>query len=466
MGAVAASLSFGGTTGVGVAIGAAVAKNRIGFDESDAADAAEVQAYVDDCSIDTSGALTQDAIATQIISAIVLAGSAAMAGGGTTGVAASGAGVRAENKIKTLVKAYIDGDGSDGIEANEKATITATSVAASIAASFGTVGVSLSGAGAHALNVILTDTNAAIENPIDPHVDVEGSVAVTAQDTSTINSDVGAASISATVGWFNAGTISTAASQASNTINNQVHAYLASLTVAAGTAATDHLTVRAIETASINSHAQASALAAGASLFGGVTLAEGMAHATGTVLTSAKAFVDQSTASAGGDLNVQALSTTKADVDVGTSAISSGIAKGGSLATATVTSTVEAYIGAGSDIDATGGNVLVEAISEGDADAAAFGVAGGILSVGVSLANAIVRPTLSAHVMGSGTTVHAAAESQSAPATTWTPTVPSRRVGRRQTPLPPPVRYSGSTPRTWLRSQRRRSKAMWRAGRR
>ncbi|MDZ4252170.1 MAG: hypothetical protein U1A72_06305, partial [Sulfuritalea sp.] len=81
------------------------------------ASALEAQAYIKNSSVTASGALTLDADSTASISAIVVAGSGALAGGGSTGLALSGAGVYAENRIKTYVKAYIDGDGSTGISA-------------------------------------------------------------------------------------------------------------------------------------------------------------------------------------------------------------------------------------------------------------------------------------------------------------------------------------------------------------
>ena len=107
---VAASAAIsGGAVGVGASIGAAVAKNFIGFEADGTESRAEISAYVMDSSIDTEGDLTQTALASQTIASTVLSGSAALAAGGV-GVAASGSGVLAENKIAVDVLAYIDGD--------------------------------------------------------------------------------------------------------------------------------------------------------------------------------------------------------------------------------------------------------------------------------------------------------------------------------------------------------------------
>ena len=73
-----------------------------------------MQAYLKDTAVQASGDLTQSAVARQTVNSVVLAGSAALAAGGTTGVGVSGSGVYAENKIGVDVKSYIDGDRSTG----------------------------------------------------------------------------------------------------------------------------------------------------------------------------------------------------------------------------------------------------------------------------------------------------------------------------------------------------------------
>ena len=100
---VSAAVSGGGAVGVGVSIGAAVARNLIG----DGITAPiEVLAYSENSSILAGGSLTQSATSSQSIFAGVGAGSAAIAVGGTVGVGASGAGVFTENKVSAHIKAY------------------------------------------------------------------------------------------------------------------------------------------------------------------------------------------------------------------------------------------------------------------------------------------------------------------------------------------------------------------------
>ena len=66
----------------------------------DPANAADVQAYLSNSSVTTSGALTVDAHASETIDSIALSGAAALGGGGTTGVAVSVAGVLTENRFQ------------------------------------------------------------------------------------------------------------------------------------------------------------------------------------------------------------------------------------------------------------------------------------------------------------------------------------------------------------------------------
>jgi hypothetical protein len=56
--------------------------------------------------------LTLDSNSQQSINAIVVAAAVGIGGGSSTGVGVSAAGSYAESKIKTDVKAYIDGDGA------------------------------------------------------------------------------------------------------------------------------------------------------------------------------------------------------------------------------------------------------------------------------------------------------------------------------------------------------------------
>ena len=131
----------------------------------------EIQSYVRNSSIHASGDLTADAVASKSINSTVLAGAVALAGGGKLGLALSGAGVYAENNISSDVRAFINGDGSDGIASN--------------------------------------------------------SISLVADDSSTINSIAGAASVAGSVGGKAGVSVSIGLSLAFNTVDNQVEAYIA-----------------------------------------------------------------------------------------------------------------------------------------------------------------------------------------------------------------------------------------------
>ena len=111
-----------------------------------------------------------DALSNQRVDAIVVAGAAAIAGG-TVAVGLAGAGASSENRIGADVRAYIDGDGASGISvdsvalnADDMSTINADTGAVSVAASFGMFGASVSVGVALAANEIDNQVEAYIKN--------------------------------------------------------------------------------------------------------------------------------------------------------------------------------------------------------------------------------------------------------------------------------------------------------------
>ena len=142
---------------------------RIGVDRT----AVVVEAKIENSGVDAAaGALTLSATSTQKISAIVIAGSAAISGGGSTGVAASGAGAYAENRIATEVRALIDGDGTTEIDAaslsataSDASQIKALAGAASIAGTVGgSIGVAVSIGLSIAINQVDNDVEAFVKD--------------------------------------------------------------------------------------------------------------------------------------------------------------------------------------------------------------------------------------------------------------------------------------------------------------
>ena len=116
----------------------------------------QVRAYALDSSVQSAGDLSINASIPARIDATVVAVAVGIGGGSSAGVAVSGAGVYAENKIKTDVAAFIDGDGdnqaTDGITAGsvqvvavDSSSINAVAGAGAVAASFaGTAGIAAS----------------------------------------------------------------------------------------------------------------------------------------------------------------------------------------------------------------------------------------------------------------------------------------------------------------------------------
>jgi Ca2+-binding RTX toxin-like protein len=138
----------------------------------DLGDAAQTQAYIKDSDISVDGNVTLDASGHETIVATTIAGSVAIGGAGVAGIALSGSGVSTENRIRTLVKAFIDGDGSNSLSANDvtlnahdDATIRADALAMSVASSGGGVaGVSVSIGIAVAYNEVDNDVAAYIRD--------------------------------------------------------------------------------------------------------------------------------------------------------------------------------------------------------------------------------------------------------------------------------------------------------------
>src|SRR5262249_54800507 len=119
---VAASFESGGA-----AIGVAKADNLIGYNSNGTADASQVQGYIQDSAIAADGDLSLSAHDTATIEAHVFAASVALSFGAIA-LGGAGAGATTQNRIKTLVKAYIDGTDPDTVDDDNTSGITADGV--------------------------------------------------------------------------------------------------------------------------------------------------------------------------------------------------------------------------------------------------------------------------------------------------------------------------------------------------
>ena len=164
--AASASLAAG-IVGVGLSGAGAASENRIFV---------LVAAYIDGDGEGADGGISAASISlsatdTSMIRAITGAASLAAAAGVLAGTISIAAAI-ALNEISTAVEAFIaDGDtlvktttGAISLSATGNATIRAWTAAASASASFGLGAIGISGAGAAAVNVILTKANAHVDS--------------------------------------------------------------------------------------------------------------------------------------------------------------------------------------------------------------------------------------------------------------------------------------------------------------
>jgi hypothetical protein len=215
----AAAVSLSGSPASAYSIGLAVAMNWVGdFFYGVSGDPLQVSAWIKNSDVQANGAITVDAVANQDIDAEVDAGAVSMSAsaanpslpdisllslilpnvfdllfGVTHAGGLSAAGILSHNSVESIVSAFIDGNGTDGINAAEvqvrasdQSTIDAVSEAVAVSATI-SLGASSSksfGAG-WADNLIDTNSSAYIIDVTDIDTD-GGDVVVSAADTREI----------------------------------------------------------------------------------------------------------------------------------------------------------------------------------------------------------------------------------------------------------------------------------------
>ena len=436
---------------------------------------AEVTATSTDTSIVAGGGVSIVALSTNTINAIVATLSAAISGG-AVGIGLSGAGASATNLIKANVTAKIDGDDS-GINASsilvaadDSSSIAAFTGSASLAASVGALGGSVSIAVALALNEISSGVSASIEGAggvttVPEFTDTDTSVAVKVGDRvrhgSTTYRYVGAdatldltiaAQYSDTTLWLPVSTsvfassLTSAAVQPGQrvTVGSRVYEYLgpaSTLNLTTETysdqtrwrlaALVGDVTVTATNAATITSTTLAASAAVGAAFLANLSLAGAGGSAVNVILGTTKAFVNGSVLSSAGDVNVRAgdaatitatVLTVAAGISIGlvAGAISIGVAEAKNLIGQKVDSTpqaaeVWAYISSSSV--AAGGSVAVSATEGATINASIASAAGagalGLIAIAVAVAGVtitnVVRTDVRAYVKdttGNGIAAH------------------------------------------------------------
>ena len=266
----AVSLSVAiGSNGVGASIGAALAHNFIGYsDDGNTRLPAEVQAYVSNSNINAQGSLLQSATSTATIAATVLSGSVALVGGYGLTVSASGAGASTENQVATLLAAYIAGRSqvqaaAVTLRAEDKSTITADTGAASIAAAVGSLSATVSVGEGQASNTIANQVAAYITGASNVSTS-SGDIALHASEHATIRATAIAASIAASVGEVSLA-VSGAGADAKNSILGNPAAPNTQAYVSGSTLTSGHdISLRAIDQSTIDARIQSDAAAAAA----------------------------------------------------------------------------------------------------------------------------------------------------------------------------------------------------------
>ncbi|MCP4887379.1 MAG: hypothetical protein GY904_12290, partial [Planctomycetaceae bacterium] len=312
VGAVSVALGGGGAAGVGASIGVSVVSNLIGWKGGSSVDSSsdplsEVQAYINNSTLNLSGDLTLDADNHAKIDALSLAGSAALGVGGSIGGGASGAGVLTENQISVAVKAYIDGTDDDTDGSDPSDTITA------------------------------------------------GSVSLSADDAASIFANAAAVSIAAGFGGAAGLALSVGITLADNYVRNDVAAFTANTNSV--TSSVGDIKISATENAEIDSLAAAASAAIAGGGAAGVALSGAGGSARNIILTTTKAFVESSTLSSARKLDIDTVSTANVDAIVAAASAAIGLGGTAGIGASVGVALARNYIGfdptAATDHDAT-----------------------------------------------------------------------------------------------------------------
>ncbi len=255
VGAVAASVSFGGEAGVGVAIGVSYASNVI--NDGTVAGTGKVTAYISSSTIDATGLVDVEANAAETIASTTVAAAVALSGGGEAGIGVSGAGVGVGNQSSVGITADISGGsitaGAVTVAASNSSTIDAIAGAAALAAGFGgEAGVAVSIGLSVAVNQIDDPVTADITD-VSSLVTGGGAVIVTATEAAAIAATSVAAAVSLAIGGAAGVSVAGGGASAKNIIEAKSSAYISQSTL--GTSGSGDqvgaVTVAATDTSSI-----------------------------------------------------------------------------------------------------------------------------------------------------------------------------------------------------------------------
>ena len=438
---LAMALGRGTSVGAGVAIGAAVSTNYIGYGlDSDTPERVEVHAYVRNSTINAQGHLTITAKTEEAISAVIVAVSAAISQGTSVGIAVAGSGAAAKNKIATSVKASIDyvsnvqvvggqagvyEQANGSITANnvtllaqDKSTITATAVGASLTAAFGSTAAGVAIGVSLARNEVANVISASIANANKGTgiTATAGAVSLSSLESAEIKATSVAVTLSAASGSL-AVSLSGAGADAYNIICNQVQSSVVDSNV---NATAGDVNVVAKSTASINSlvGAVAGAFSGGANAAAGsvgVSISRNFigyksSDDTAGLANQVLASIERSVVTASGNVTVKASATDTVDATAFAGSVAIAIGVGGAVAAAGVGSKsmiankIDAHVsdstvGAVGNIEvvSTGGSTVTKSAAIGVALSASLGA----VSVAASEVTNTIKDSVSATISGS-----------------------------------------------------------------
>ena len=437
--AVAATVAIStSSSGTGVAIGASLAHNRIS-DGTDLGDGS-VNAYIATSDV-TAGQISVTAQSQQAISALVAAGSVAISGGDSTGLAVSGAGAVALNEINLSVNASIDGAQHDlagapnssystnpatsvitasgvTVSAADTSSIQATVLAGSVAGAFG-------GESGYSIAIGVSFARNAITNPVTAQIadvksltTVTGAVQVAATENASISATTAAAAVSVAVGGGpNGVAVGGGGAIALNVIGVDTTADITgSQLVEVG-----DVIVTAIDSSSINAQVLAVAASvavgdtAGVGVALGVSVADNQIDGVSGSQGALTADIADSGVDSSGDVEVDAYSTQTiiADTLAGAVAIGGGgetgvaVAGAGVYVANLISLAITADIDGGNSADITAASVSVNAYDASEIDSidgaaavsASFGGEAGVsVSIGLSIAQNTIDDPVSAYI--------------------------------------------------------------------
>ncbi|KMO27897.1 LEPR-XLL domain-containing protein, partial [Methylobacterium aquaticum] len=422
--ALSASLAVGaaGDSGVAIAIGVSIALNRI------ANDVEATIARVDEGLKTTGGGVALTAKSAGTIEAVAASAALSIGGGGSNGVAVSGAGAFASNVITTSTRAtgresQIDSAGDVAVAAEASAAITARIVAASLAAGVGGsngVGVGIgvaaaenrigtwtsTGSGQTRRDTLATGGGTVVEASLTRvKTTAAGTLSLGAQSKNTIDALVAAASVAIGGGGDTGVGVAAGGTVVVNAIAIAARAFIEGAGLQTSTIPSNAVTAGAVQisaadTSAIAATAGTASISAGLGGSSGVAVSVGFALALNTIGNTVEAAIADVTdgLSATGAVAVAARSaaaisssTTAAAVSVGGGGSAGvSVSAGGAFAFNTLLTATTAHVdasritGSGSlavTADSTSGiaaTVLAPVFAGGGGGSAGVGVGVGI----------------------------------------------------------------------------------------